>query len=443
MQKNQLVVMQRFNIINMMSKYLYVLQAVLTPDNWQKIDQCDVLLVLGDGDCGYTYQGKSYAPLIDSLGDLCVNHGLKTGSVFTHFSKLTGINTYNPKTSYNRTALIYALLSRMVQLIVGREKTMAWVNKRRANLWGNILEIAKPVCVIGIQPDEGLCRASKTKGIPIYDFQHGVIDDRHICYGKDYCSNKIAENLVDGFLCWDESSASTLRKWAPQKGIEVKVVGNPWFSRFVFANKNDLLVQEVLNSGQIFRNDRPVVLVSLQWGMMDFIDKSTGFNGLMVDALKKTILETAATFNWLLRLHPIQMRGPEKTISHNYLTHTFGHLDSVEWQLSSELPLPVVLQQTDLHITDSSTVVVEAAWMGIRSALLNVNICPGGTAESYYSYERALGLAEVIMPETNIIKQWIADTYKKGRGKSTFKDTRKLLNTFIEYIAIKAVTKRK
>jgi hypothetical protein len=344
---------------------------------------------------------------------------------------MCGVKTHNRKISYNRSALAYAILSRVARLIIGRSRALDWVNGKNTNLWQNILNVANPACVISTHPGLGLCRAGKMKGIPIYDFQHGVINDQHPWYGKNYRANMMPRDLVDGFLCWDEQSASTLRKWAPQKGIVVKVVGNPWFSRFMYPAPDDLLVQEALGAGHIFSNGRPNVLVSLQWGMMV---SSASNDGFMVDALKKTILETSDSFNWLLRLHPVQMRGPEKKISFNYLINTFGHLNSVEWQQSSELPLPVILNQTDLHVTDSSTVVVEAAWLGIRSAVLNIDISPGGVAESYFFYERDIGLAEVVPPETNAIKQWLSDTYKKGRGDSTLKHTRKALHAFINDI---------
>lgn len=429
--------MVKYKLINLLSKILYVMGSIRTPDNWQKINKCDILFVLASGDCGYIHQGKAYSPLLDSVNDLCRDQGLRTASVYTHFSKLIGLNTYNTKISYNRRALMTALSSRIARLFLGHEKSVAWTTRQRETFWGRILDIAKPVCVIGIQPNEGLCRAGKLKGIPVYDFQHGVIDDKHPWYGSDYCRNKEYGALVNGFFCWDEASASTLLKWAPQKGIDVRVVGNPWFSRFEIAHKNDLLVQEALNSGQIFGNGRPVVLVSLQWGTKDFYDKYSGYNGFMIDALEQTILETGHLFNWLLRLHPIQMRGSEKMLSQKYLMRTFGHMSSVEWRISSELPLPVVLKQADLHITESSSVVVEASWMGIRSALLNDDICPGGAAESYYANERECGLAEVIKPEANTIKQWIVDTYKKGRGTSTFKDSSEVLSLFIDSIASK------
>jgi hypothetical protein len=243
--------------------------------------------------------------------------------------------------------------------------------------------------------------------------------------------------LPDGILCWDEPSAGALRKWAPQKGIDVRVVGNPWFSRFLSNDPADLLVQGAVNSGKIFHGDRHVILVSLQWGL-DFYYRQGGFNGVMVDALERTILETADSYNWLLRLHPVQLRGVAKETAHDYLRRTFGHIESVEWSRCSELPLPIVLQQSDLHITDMSTVVVEAGWMGLYSALLNSNIRPAGSLENIYANERALGLATVLPQDANIIGRWIADTLAKGKGKPSLRETGRALDAFIDEIATTA-----
>jgi len=298
----------------------------------------------------------------------------------------------------------------------------------RKHLWERIFEKARPSYVISSQPDPGLCWAGKSKGIPIYDLQHGVIAEHH-WYSEKYRSNTSPKDLPDGFLCWDKASAAALRKWAPQKGIDVRNIGNSWFSRFLVKDPNDLLVQEATRTGRIFDNDKPVILVSLQ--------QSLGFTykGVTVDALEKVILETAGNYNWLLRLHPIQLRGLENEMVQKYLTRTFGHLESVEWRLCSESALPIVLEQANLHITDYSTVVVEAGWMGLYSALLSSHICPGGKYENLYIHERTSGLATVLIQDSNVIKRWIVETLAKGKGKSTLKDAGTTLHTFIEEIA--------
>src|SRR5690606_10406620 len=130
-----------------------------------------------------------------------------------------------------------------------------------------------------------------------------------------------------------------------------------------------------------FDINRPCILVSLQWGLTEPI----------VSALERVILDTINIYNWNLRLHPVQVRDAwkaDKKQTMKYLTDTFGDKKTQKWLKSSQIPLPIALQQSDLHITYSSTVVIEAAWMGVRSAILNQDICNGGKSDSYYSYER-------------------------------------------------------
>lgn len=369
--------------------------------------------------------------MYDSVGDLLINRGLVVRAVARPFAKLTGTKAYNSPVSCNRSALITFIVRRILQLI-GADG-IEWENKRDQYLWERILDKSKPCCVIGTQPTVGLCRAGKAKGISVFDLQHGVIADEHLWYGIKYRSNALSGDLPDGFLCWDEQSALTLRKWAPQKGIDVRVVGNPWFLRFLLKDANDYLVQESLIAERIFNNNRPVILVSLQWGL-NLYYKYKSFNGVMVDDLEKVILETADTYNWLLRLHPEQRFGPEKERVQSYLTRIFGNLPSVEWTKCSEMALPILLQQIDLHITEHSTVVIEAGWLGVYSALLNSQICSGGRLENLYSYERGLGLADVLKSDKNIIKQWISETLAKGKGKSTLKDANLALQAFIDEI---------
>ena len=418
-----------------MRKLAYLAQALratLIPDTWQTLEHCDVMLVRHDWNCGYTYDGKAYAQLSDSFGELFGKRGLVTRSVARPYSRLIGALAYGLPVSFNRVAFINSLLRRILWVLKDRTYSTEWNNKRNQDIWCKILERAKPRYVIGIQPDVGLCRAGKMKKIPVYDLQHGVINDDHNWYGKKFRIDTPPSDLPDGFLCWDEPSAMALRKWVPDKGIDVRIIGNPWFMRFSKMDQADKLVQDVINTGRIFNNEKITILVSLQWGLHEFYYKNVKFNGVIVDALEQVILETAGDYNWLLRLHPVQLRGSEKEKALHYLAHTFGYLTSVEWHKSSELPLPIVLQQTDLHITDMSTVVIEAAWMGLQSALLNNNICPGGSLEKMYEHERSLGLATVLPQDVHSIKRWIEDALPKRNSELILCDYSNALNEFIE-----------
>jgi hypothetical protein len=160
----------------------------------------------------------------------------------------------------------------------------------------------------------------------------------------------------------------------------------------------------------------------------------------MVEALEKTILATADSYNWLLRLHPVQLQDGGKEKIDSYLRSKFGNLGSVEWHRCSELPLPLVLEQIAMHITDSSTVVVEAGWMGIYSGLLNNDISPSGIYSNYYAHELSLGLATVLPQDDSAIKHWIKETLSKGKGKSSLKNANKGLNRFIDEIVLSVET---
>ncbi|MFA4849329.1 MAG: hypothetical protein WC626_06335 [Methanoregula sp.] len=327
-----------------------------------------------------------------------------------------------------------SIIGKIIEMINGYEISKEWTQSHHTHLWCQILKKAKPKCIIGIQPDEFLCRAGKLQKIPVYDLQHGVIADEHLWYGEVYRMGTPIEKLPDGFLCWDDQSVATLSKWASNKGIRVLKIGNPWFLRFAYVQPEDLLVSEALANCNVIDDNRPCILVSLQWAMATFYpDKE--FNGVMIDALEKVILDTSELYNWVIRLHPVQMSGDERDMVLNFLQTTFGTEMTRRSIMASEIPLPILIRKTDLHITHHSTVVVEAAWGGVRSGLLSEQFGPGGEYQTMFSYERSLGIAELIPQNPECIKQWITDTLAKGRGQSTLKDYSQNLDAFIDEIA--------
>ena len=61
----------------------------------------------------------------------------------------------------------------------------------------------------------------------------------------------------------------------------------------------------------------------------------------------------------------------------NYFKKNFSLKNNIDWKLSSFNPLPNILKEIDLHITDYSNVTIEAAMMNIKTILLNKNIRKG------------------------------------------------------------------
>lgn len=110
----------------------------------------------------------------------------------------------------------------------------------------------------------------------------------------------------------------------------------------------------------------------------------------------------------MLRLHPAQLHGRRKVDALRYLNSRFAGRSNIEWIRSSYLALPVALSQCDLHITSFSTVVTEAAWMGIRSGITDKEVSFGGIRENYYTREKKSGMAVVIGDNQQDIEYWIS-----------------------------------
>lgn len=427
------------NIVDKMRRLLAVLESAgRVPDTWQKIQPCDVILQLGDGGRNYAYRGKAYHSLWNSMGDLFAERGYIVRTVSDYpDTKLVGALAYNEPISCNRALVFGILQQKAIEFIASKKVAAEWAKQNGiVHLWRRIFEKARPRCVIGNMPSSDLCRAGKMMDVPIYDLQHGVITDQHYWYGESFKADTPASDIPDGYLCWDEVSAKTLRKWAPQKGIDVRVIGNPWFLRFLLPKQGDQLVEEALKEARLFNNNKPIILVTLQWGLREECPDEVP-NGVMVDALEKTILQTTHKYNWLLRLHQVQLMGNEKPMVHNYLERTFAQIPSVEWSKCSVSPLPALLNQAALHITFHSSVIIEAGWMGVRSALLAKNLFPGGTRDNYYAHERNLGLATVLPQDVDVIKHWIEENIGKERMPSTLVDHRNSLQEFIDEIMSK------
>jgi hypothetical protein len=276
-------------------------------------------------------------------------------------------------------------------------------------LWKKLLRRAAPRIVIGINPDPALCRAGRHLAIPVFDLQHGLIGNGTPWYATMATAPAGADYLPAGILCWDEGSAAEVTRWAAAHDVAVPILGNPWVARFLEPAPEDELVASALTGLPGTAGERPRILVSLQWGLADLYYREASFNGVMVDALEKAILATADRFQWLLRLHPVQLRGGTSTSVRGYLERTFGALPGVEWQISSVMALPALLRSVAAHVTDSSSVVAEAARMGIPSAMLNLSLGSGGIFEHGFAEERKAGLAELIAQDSGAIVRWIED----------------------------------
>lgn len=400
------------------SRFKPLFFSMICKDGWSGLKEADVLVTRHDADCGYRYEEKSYSPIIDTIVENCFHKSLSVQSVATPFSQLTGSQAFNSPVAFNRSFFAIALLVRVLSIFIGKENGKRFGDSRKTAVWLRILKRVNPKIVIGIQPDIGLCRASRSMNIPVYDIQHGAIGIGDKWYGNILPKTVDDSDLPSGFLCWDHQSTSDLQNWAPKRGMTINVVGNPWFQRFQYPDDKDVLVQHAIRSGHIFADEKPVVLVALQWGLHLHYYPEKDFNKVMCKALEDVIKRTHGRYNWLLRLHPVQLTGDEGRFCEDYLSREFGVCSGVEWHNASLIPLPLLLSQADLHITDMSAVVISASSFGVPSALLNPYLNEGGILEKLYEYERKSGIATVVNQDVDAIESWIEEKLSCTRETS-------------------------
>lgn len=360
----------------------------------------DVLLVRHDIDCGYSYKGAAYSHILDSISDALGNLGKTFCTVASPYSFLIGSKAYGNPYCINRS---YALATLKSKLRFGGDRIRGNVYAKK-EVWKKIIKSVAPKVIISIAPGPELCWAANEMAVPVYDVQHGVINDGHVVY-KEVLRDGPEEYVPTGFLCWDRTAVETL-KWASERGRDVRIIGNPWFRRFICQEAGDVLVEEALNKDALSIAGKKTVLVTLQWGLREFF-KDPNYYEFLPDSLIQAINESKREFNWLLRLHPVQVRSGSKERVISFLINSFGKEGDVRWEQPTSQPLPQLLASCDLHITDCGSTTIEAAWYGIPTALLNSRYGKGEVLEKYFVLERSLGLATCIKQEKNYILNWI------------------------------------
>lgn len=98
---------------------------------------------------------------------------------------------------------------------------------------------------------------------------------------------------------------------------------------------------------------RPKILVSFQP------------MAIVPDILLQAMKQSPPEWLWLLRLHPLRRHN----IAELHALLARHNLANYELDMATDLPLFWLLDQTDFHVTDFSSVVIEAAAYGVRSAV--------------------------------------------------------------------------
>jgi hypothetical protein len=366
-----------------------------------KYGEAPILTVAHDTDRGYTYEGKHYSPLIDTVEDHLKERGVKCISISRIASRIKGSSSYgnvfSPEGKFAR-----ALITKHVKRIFSGKKGYPY-SKWEEDIWGLILDRTKAKKVIAIQPSRELCTACHKRKIWVADVQHGVIAENHPWYGAKFRGNDPKEWLPNAFLVWDEGSAAVLRTWSKPHNVQVDIIGNRWLQRFR-EKKKDSLVNAALRDFDVkaFKAGKPTILVTISWG------EKTLPNRILSEEVIQLIRESGLSYSWHLRLHPNVTKGFASEEFQKFQKIYKEQLEPfAKWEEATSNPLPAVLLNTDLHVTWNSSVSIEAAQMGIRSAALDPRM-RGDFAGDYYDFYHKKGFIDFIENDQDIIKKWVA-----------------------------------
>jgi hypothetical protein len=188
--------------------------------------------------------------------------------------------------------------------------------------------------------------------------------------------------------------------------VDNRIIGNPWHLRFISPIQSDNLVQDAIKLVD-YLDRYPVILVTLQWGLK----KSSENHAIgMPMALLNYIKKNNKDIIWWLRIHPVQFQGKERKAILRKLSTEFAGYSNVLWMKPSEFPIPILLKGVNLHITIHSATTIEAAWFGIKTALLHPSPY---LMHEYFKEQLESKMAQIVSASETDIKHWV-DSELKG-----------------------------
>ena len=196
------------------------------------------------------------------------------------------------------------------------------------------------------------CRAC---GVPSMDLQHGVQARFNVAYAQ---WTRVPQNgytlLPDYFLCWGQKEAALILEWKPvRSGTHTPVIiGNTWLDKW--QDPQDSIVsrydREVRALRHAIARDAHHVLFTLQ-------------NTSPPDFVLRAMKAGGDGYWWWIRVHPRFLRETKIIVS---LLKEY-EIANYTIQEATSLPLPCLLRNLDVHISENSTVTEDAARLGLLS----------------------------------------------------------------------------
>lgn len=324
------------------------------------VKQSQFLFVCHDNSRSLIIDQKLYAPIVDPIiSDVGIQN---TVTFAMPFSKYFGKACYGNTIIYSRILLI-AYFKRFFSKNINLKN---YQDDPLVKAWLRILNIVKPHFVIGINPSVELCLAAKKLEIISIDVQHGILATYNY-YGIHKRESLGQKGWPDYIFCWDDFSKNFVLNNVPPF-VKPIITGNPAYVSSFF---NELIDSKGKYLASLAH--KKIVLITLDSLCPpemadDFTYKTIGIPFGII----KFIKQHGSNYKWFIRLHPAQMKNKKKEI-YKELGCLFSEYDNVSWDMSSSIPLIVLMKYVKLHITYNSATTREASLFNIKTIILDQN----------------------------------------------------------------------
>jgi hypothetical protein len=247
----------------------------------------------------------------------------------------------------------------------------------------------------------GMNVAASDLGIISVDMQHGGQGALHPAYTFKKIPDKGYNTLPKEFWCWDEVSYAHIEGWSAGRAHRAKLIGNPWYA---------FLKEKALTFDGNFPKDKALILFSHQ-PLVPALDLY----------LMESIQQTKDLYHWWIRLHPRITKAEEEALVGLLKEH--GIFEDVELHKSTHLPLPIILNQSAVHLSKYSGTIIESVMMGVPTIILE------GVGNHSFAQiikeGKAIGLPD---PTTETLKACLARVVKAPRKAIEALDFKQFIN---------------
>ncbi len=197
--------------------------------------------------------------------------------------------------------------------------------------------------------------ACREANITTVDIPHGNHGEIHAAYSRWNRVPLSGYSLLPSiFWCWSEDEALSIRKWTDRvsPAHRTLVGGSPWLSRWM-NDDSPMVAASDLMARTIKSQAGPRSLHVLCTYEFDYADLVT------------TVKQSPPDWFWWIRVHPCRQRhrGPLCDLLASHGITNFD-LDN-----ATDLPLYALLRMVDVHLTEYSSSVIEAAAFGVPSVI--------------------------------------------------------------------------